>query len=153
MSWAIALKRTGAGNIRRRVNRRGLACACDIPCRSIQRYCCDDGLETAVEHLVVLGACGCVLVCKGVNDMPDVEKVIHELELCLDDAVAAVVPRDTVVAAIELLKAQEPVEPTIGGAEWDSLMGSRWYKCGACEYPIDKGDRYCRHCGRPVKWE
>ena len=60
--------------------------------------------------------------------MPDVEKVIHELELCLDDAVAAVVPRDTVVAAIELLKAQEPVEPTIGGAEWDSLMGSRWYR-------------------------
>ena len=36
------------------------------------------------------------------------EKVIGELELCLDDAVAAVVPSGTVQDAIDLMKAQEP---------------------------------------------
>jgi hypothetical protein len=36
------------------------------------------------------------------------EKVISDLEQCLDDSVAAVVPADTVIEAIALLKAQEP---------------------------------------------
>lgn len=36
--------------------------------------------------------------------MPDVEKVIHDLEQCLDDSVAAVVPADTVREVIALLK-------------------------------------------------
>lgn len=36
------------------------------------------------------------------------EKVIDDLVSCLDDSVAAVVPRDTVTAALALLKAQEP---------------------------------------------
>ena len=36
--------------------------------------------------------------------MSDVEKVIHDLEKCLDDSVAAVVPADMVQEVITLLK-------------------------------------------------
>ena len=55
--------------------------------------------------------------------------------------------------ALALLKAQEPVEPTIGRAvEYDG-HDSWWDQCGKCGAPIDPGDKYCRMCGRAVKWE
>lgn len=54
--------------------------------------------------------------------------------------------------ALELLKAQEAVEPDIAGnVEYDG-HGSWWYVCGACRQPIDKGDKFCRWCGKAVKW-
>ena len=54
--------------------------------------------------------------------------------------------------ALALLKAQEPVEPTIGG-DADGPCGNWWYQCGKCKEAIDYHDRYCRNCGRAVKWE
>ena len=84
--------------------------------------------------------------------MEKIAKVIHELELCLDDAVAAVVPRDTVVAAIELLKVQEPVS-----VKWftfrDDITDEEYQIpfCGACERNVTDAI-YCPNCGRPVKW-
>jgi hypothetical protein len=54
--------------------------------------------------------------------------------------------------ALAMLKAQEPVEPK-------KLMeknknGYRWrFYCGKCGDEIDRLDKYCRHCGRPVKWD
>jgi hypothetical protein len=131
------------------------------------------------------------------------EKVISDLEQCLDDSVAAVVPADTVIEAIALLKAQEPiearlhlcdsctklypecdatadgiefgcgfgndniigctayenrwkaqepVEPTIGG-DADGPCGNWWYQCGKCKEAMDYHDRYCRNCGQAVKWD
>ena len=51
--------------------------------------------------------------------------------------------------AMDLLKEQEPVEPVIGGNQ-----NSCWYFiCSRCQLAIDKGDKYCRHCGRAVKWD
>ena len=26
------------------------------------------------------------------------------------------------------------------------------YQCGACREPIDRGDKYCKHCGEAVDW-
>jgi hypothetical protein len=49
--------------------------------------------------------------------MPDREQVIHDLEQCLDDSVAAVVPADTVREVIALLKAQEPIEARLNLCE------------------------------------
>ena len=46
-----------------------------------------------------------------------------------------------------LLKAQELVEPTLRGG-----IGGYWY-CGACNYQISRGDKFCRYCGQEVKWE
>lgn len=54
--------------------------------------------------------------------------------------------------ACEMLKAQEPVEPTIGG-DADGQCRNWWYQCGKCKKPIDWHDNYCRHCGRALKWE
>lgn len=54
--------------------------------------------------------------------------------------------------ALELLKAQEPVKPTVRYMEEYDGHGSDWYVCGACEMPIFPADKYCRHCGRAVKW-
>ena len=50
--------------------------------------------------------------------------------------------------ALELLKEQEPVEAEIegGGSTW-------WHVCSECHGAIDLKDRFCRHCGRPMKWD
>lgn len=48
--------------------------------------------------------------------------------------------------------AQGASKPGIGeSAEFDGQL-SRWYTCGECGAPIDRGDRYCRMCGRKVNW-
>lgn len=49
--------------------------------------------------------------------------------------------------------AREPAAPrTQHGADWE--MGNAWwYVCGACSGAIDKGDAYCRRCGKKVKWD
>lgn len=54
--------------------------------------------------------------------------------------------------AVAFLKEQEAVEPTVSGAEEYDGHCSWWYQCGKCKTPIDHGDRFCRWCGRPVKW-
>lgn len=52
----------------------------------------------------------------------------------------------------ECLYRTEAYKPTIACADnYDELCPS-WYQCSACKFPIDKGDRYCRYCGRAVKW-
>lgn len=63
--------------------------------------------------------------------------------------------------ALALLKVQEPVKPiietTYGTAECDDPWG-RLIFCGACgkrineKYNPDEDDKYCKHCGKPVKW-
>jgi hypothetical protein len=55
--------------------------------------------------------------------------------------------------AIEALKAQEPVKPTIGCGDGGGPCGNWWYQCSKCEKVIDYHDKYCRNCGQAVKWE
>ena len=50
-------------------------------------------------------------------------------------------------AYVNRWKAQEPVEPTLRGG-----IGGYWY-CGACNYQISRGDKFCRYCGQAVKWK
>lgn len=64
----------------------------------------------------------------------------------------AEIRRPIVFDAIALLKEQEPVPP---GKQSDGNPGkwaSWWYVCGICGRGIDYHDRFCRHCGRGVKW-
>lgn len=49
----------------------------------------------------------------------------------------------------ELLKAQEPVKPICGR----NIRPTWWYVCGACHEEIESKDKYCRHCGKAVRWE
>lgn len=98
--------------------------------------------------------------------MPDREKVIAALRNCVDvpqcrdcpwdDCDAIVhetvedVPRSLLVAALDLLKAQEPVAPKIHNGGGKSVTW--WYVCGACEHAVSPGDKYCGNCGKAVKW-
>lgn len=53
---------------------------------------------------------------------------------------------------LALLKAQEAVESKKLMAK--SKNGYKWrFYCGKCGDEIDRLDKYCRHCGRAVKWE
>ena len=59
---------------------------------------------------------------------------------------------------IALLKAQEPVEPIIDTywetpSVYDNDVKITENRCGACGTEIEKWDKYCRECGRKVKWE
>lgn len=90
--------------------------------------------------------------------MTDLEKVINAIQICYtlghnctecqffsEDDCNDKLMQDV----LALLKAQEPVEPAIGGNQ-----KSCWYYiCPICQLDIDKGDKYCRHCGRALKWE
>ena len=93
------------------------------------------------------------------TDQEKREMVIKGLECCSGDYALCtmcyldngVTCRDTLMRdAIELLKAQEPLEPQI-------INGSRYIYCGNCkrtlcsisDYDIPN---YCSECGRMVKW-
>jgi hypothetical protein len=82
--------------------------------------------------------------------MDDREKALELVQKCLDDWPYAATRVVDIMKRLEqvkvLLKSQEPVEPTLRGG-----IGGYWY-CGACDYQISRGDKYCRYCGRAVKW-
>ena len=46
----------------------------------------------------------------------------------------------------DCLKREKPKQIEIegGGSSW-------WFVCPECHGAIDKGDRFCRHCGQAVK--
>lgn len=53
-----------------------------------------------------------------------------------------------------MIKEQEAVKPYVTGrGESFESAETWWYECGNCNKPIDPNDKYCRHCGRSVKWE
>ena len=95
---------------------------------------------------------------KSVKGMPDRDNVIERLQRVSryfksmqkvgydGDAEIYREHRESVKMAIDLLKEQEPVEIEMegGGSTW-------WYVCEECRGSVDRGDRFCRHCGRPFK--
>lgn len=87
-------------------------------------------LETEKECVLRNASGECNRYCAGCDLLQDDTK-LHEMY----------------TEVIALLKAQEPVEPTLRGG-----IGGYWY-CGACNYQISRGDKFCRYCGQAVKWE
>ena len=52
------------------------------------------------------------------------------------------------------LTEQEAVEPYIAGrGESFETAETWWYECGNCNKPIDPNDKFCRHCGRALRWK
>ena len=83
-------------------------------------------------------------VINGLNELYDLFDTMDELEGL----------RDRVFDALELLKAQEPVEPY---GQYSVHTGTKWIVCGACEKPLcmmkdSYRPNYCPECGRMVKW-
>lgn len=102
--------------------------------------------------------------------MPDREKVMKGLECCIvrdpdakrncvecpynHEGIITNAPcaNGLMADALALLKEQEAVEPKLYTPESKTIW-SNWHICGACEHPVDPGDKFCRECGRPIKWE
>lgn len=94
---------------------------------------------------------------------PDREKVILGLNCCINDIHDPCLCKDCpyiehkclgrgciwplMEDARALLKEQEPVAPKTAG------LLTRWYICGNCRTAIDPGDKFCRKCGRELKWD
>lgn len=59
---------------------------------------------------------------------------------------------------LELLKAQEPIEPVKVNRYMDTDDNGNWYSpntydCGGCGIELPNVASYCPLCGRMVKWE
>jgi rubrerythrin len=54
---------------------------------------------------------------------------------------------------IEELKEHEPMTPKKENDGKPGKWATWWYVCGNCGGTIDYHDRFCRFCGRRVKWE
>ena len=86
-------------------------------------------------------------------------EILEEVKM-IDDSMFAYSQayNDALDMAIEALKAQEPVKPVIETrwetpSVYDEDVKVTENKCGACGIEIDKWDKFCRMCGRAVKWE
>lgn len=91
------------------------------------------------------------------HDREKRENVVEGLEMSyrysnVDDG-NTLVPQQLVLDALALLKAQEPVRPRIGIIHNDDGSKSYFPHCPLDGTTLDEGDKYCRKCGRAVKWE
>jgi hypothetical protein len=74
-----------------------------------------------------------------------IERIETVLKLTNKKSITVTIPRLTAERAVSMLKEREPVKP-----EWYRGLPS----CGDCGCKIvSSGDKFCRHCGRPVMWD
>lgn len=98
--------------------------------------------------------------------MADIEKVIKGLECCTEWGSCNKCPYETPneydigectlslhKEVLALLEEQEAVEARKENDGVPQPWTSWWYVCGDCGQEIDYHDRFCRWCGRSVKWE
>ena len=86
----------------------------------------------------------------------DREKVIRELEDIqkhLDTGYSFAISwkSELIRDALELLKEQEPVKPTLIREGRNKYYNN--YVCPGCDNELNYGQNYCSECGRSVKWE
>ena len=74
----------------------------------------------------------------------DFKAFVDELQMPRDDYKGIM---EYIDEGCALLKEQEAVKPNRSGG-----MRPGWW-CGACNYEIGQGDKYCKHCGQAVKWK
>lgn len=98
-----------------------------------------------------------------IKGLEDVDKYFHRMtEVCYHgDEGTFCELKEKVVGALEMLKEQEPVEPVepTFKQDYDGIFVWACGSCGAYMYHIYEGidkakeyAKYCRQCGRPVKW-
>ena len=81
--------------------------------------------------------------------MADMEKVIAQLESMRDyhRSVGNNITADIANDAIAMLKEQEAV-PVVRR----EIAHMFFWCCGSCGVAITDGDKFCRNCGKAVKW-
>lgn len=91
--------------------------------------------------------------------MPDIEKVVNGLREMSYRATWKDIDRirhkfqPIINDAVTLLKEQEAVEARKKNDGKPQPWTSWWYVCGDCGQEIEYHDRFCRWCGRSVKWK
>lgn len=107
---------------------------------------------------------------RGERMMPDKEKVIkglnhcfHGQEFCDEIECPYYIEQNSCYLeecqknlkedVLSMLKEQEAVKPGKDNDGTPEPYTAWWYVCGSCSWPIDMTDRYCRRCGRSVKWD
>ena len=84
------------------------------------------------------------------SDEMDREKVIDGINKILEETDEY----DGVLwDAIALLKKQEAVKPKKENDGVQEPWTTWWFVCGNCNELLDLNDKYCRRCGKSVKWE
>lgn len=48
------------------------------------------------------------------------------------------------------LPGESPSVPYVDGYQYEETW---WYACGSCHGAVDPGDKFCRHCGKPLCWK
>ena len=89
-------------------------------------------------------------------DREKVIKGVHDARRYLEDREwvdkSVGVHIDALNDALELLKEQKAVAPITQSSVYDP--DTWFYVCGSCKKGvIDRGDKFCRWCGKPVKRE
>ena len=95
--------------------------------------------------------------------MADIEKVIKGLEYCIksEDCRGCIYWEEIGLHegcplnsdALELLKKQEPMKPTVHGTWTDGFTTYDAYYCKSCNGLLQKNDwQFCPWCGQAVKW-
>ena len=96
------------------------------------------------------------------DTLADIKKVIKGLEYCIksEDCRGCIYWEEIGLKegcplnsdALELLKEHDAVEAQKKDDGNPQPCTSWWYVCGNCGQEIEYHDRYCRWCGRTVKW-
>jgi len=86
---------------------------------------------------------------EGEKVMPDREKIIKDLEFCVNGHYKVELSLATKILA--LLKEQEPIKPKSKVRHGENGQIQHW--CGNCMAMLHGKPKYCSNCGRQVKWE
>ena len=73
-------------------------------------------------------------------------KILEQVRMCYLGGIV-----EAINMAIDTLKSQEPVEPTLE-FEGDTKEDN-WYSCPICDDMVYYGKNYCEKCGKKLKWE
>ena len=114
--------------------RGGLTCDCDWWCKTLQ---------TLKDALALLKAQELRYTPREVRNVL-MEYGQHDLSIGL----GKVIKYDPVQVEDILTKARELTKPVI-----PHMVDWGIYECPKCKTRVDKTYKYCKHCGRPVKWE
>lgn len=91
--------------------------------------------------------CTRLLAKEAIELLKEQQETIWALEIDLDDTL------DVMCEYAEKVKAQEPIRPRIGIIHNKDGSTSYFLHCPFDGTVIDVGDRFCRKCGRSVKWD
>lgn len=78
-----------------------------------------------------------------------IECLLHPQDADDSDMAKAI---DTAVHAMRLLKEREPIRPGLGIIHNEDGSKNYFLHCPLDGTILDEGDRYCRKCGRAMKW-